>query len=244
MRRQRQAERLAARGHALHQQAEVEHARAAPARCAARRTRSRGPVTPIGASSKGCSFSSRACGAWSVATQSIAPDRSASISACAVLLGAQRRVHLEVGVERAHRLVGEQQVVRRGLAGHLGARRLGPLDHLHGLARGHVLHVDAPLLVGGQRAVARHLRRTRTPTGCRPGPSSADTSPSCITPSPDSDGSSSCSASRRPARRWYWSAWRITPAERTGSPSSVKPSRAGVGQLGHLGELLAALAAR
>jgi hypothetical protein len=39
------------------------------------------PVTPMGASSNGCSFSSRAWGAWSVAMQSIAPERSASISA-------------------------------------------------------------------------------------------------------------------------------------------------------------------
>ncbi|HEX8854122.1 MAG TPA: hypothetical protein VF752_00860, partial [Thermoleophilaceae bacterium] len=37
----------------------------------------------------------------------------------------------------------------------------------------------------------------------------------------ESAGSSSCSASTRPASRWYWSACRITPAERTGSPSSV-----------------------
>ncbi len=43
-----------------------------------------------------------------------------------------------------------------------------------------------------------------------------------MAPPADSDGSSSWSASTRPARRWYWSAWRITPAERTGSPSSVK----------------------
>ena len=43
-------------------------------------------------------------------------------------------------------------------------------------------------------------------------------------PAADSDGSSSCSASMRPASRWYWSALRITPAERTGSPSSVKPA--------------------
>ena len=53
-------------------------------------------------------------------------------------------------------------------------------------------------------------------------PSSAETSPSCMTPFPDSDGSSSCSASVRPARRWYCSAWRMTPAARMGSPSSVK----------------------
>ena len=72
-------------------------------------------------------------------------------------------------------------------------------------------------------------------------PSSAETSPSCITPSPLSDGSSSCSASVRPASRWYCSAWRITPAERIGRPSSVKPGGAGVGQLRHLGELLALL---
>jgi hypothetical protein len=39
------------------------------------------PVTPIGASSNGSSFSSRECGAWSVATQSIVPERNPSISA-------------------------------------------------------------------------------------------------------------------------------------------------------------------
>ena len=39
------------------------------------------PVVPIGASSHGTSFSSRACGAWSVAMQSIVPSRRPSISA-------------------------------------------------------------------------------------------------------------------------------------------------------------------
>ena len=39
------------------------------------------PVTPIAALSKGTSFSSLACGAWSVAMQSIVPSRSPSISA-------------------------------------------------------------------------------------------------------------------------------------------------------------------
>ncbi len=37
---------------------------------------------PIGASSNATSFSSRACGAWSVAMQSMVPSRSPSISAC------------------------------------------------------------------------------------------------------------------------------------------------------------------
>ena len=75
-------------------------------------------------------------------------------------------------------------------------------------------------------------------------PSSAEISPSCMAPSPDSDGSSSCSASTRPASRWYWSAWRITPAERTGQPVVREPGGARVGQLGHLGEPLALLAHR
>ena len=39
------------------------------------------PVVPIAASSNGTSFSWRAWGAWSVATQSITPRRSASTSA-------------------------------------------------------------------------------------------------------------------------------------------------------------------
>ena len=39
------------------------------------------PVVPIGACSKGTSFSSRACGAWSVAMQSTTPERRPSMSA-------------------------------------------------------------------------------------------------------------------------------------------------------------------
>src|SRR5262249_135604 len=39
------------------------------------------PVTPFGACSNGCSFSSAACGAWSVAITSTRPERTASISA-------------------------------------------------------------------------------------------------------------------------------------------------------------------
>ena len=55
-------------------------------------------------------------------------------------------------------------------------------------------------------------------------PSRADTAPSCMTPRPDSVGSSSCRHSTPPARRWYWSALRRIPARWTGLPSSVKPS--------------------
>ena len=55
-------------------------------------------------------------------------------------------------------------------------------------------------------------------------PSSADTAPSCIAPPADSVGSSSWRAIGSPASRWYWSAWRNTPALVTGRPSSVKPT--------------------
>ena len=55
-------------------------------------------------------------------------------------------------------------------------------------------------------------------------PSRAEISPSCMTPAPLSDGSSSCSASTPPHRRWYCSARRSIAARWTGLPSSVKPS--------------------
>ena len=48
------------------------------------------PVTPIGAISNGCSFSSRACGAWSVATQSMVPSaraRRSSVTSASVRSG-------------------------------------------------------------------------------------------------------------------------------------------------------------
>jgi hypothetical protein len=43
--------------------------------------------------------------------------------------------------------------------------------------------------------------------------------------------------------RWYWSARRIRPGATTGRPSSVKPAAPLVGELGHLGQLGAVLAA-
>ena len=69
-------------------------------------------------------------------------------------------------------------------------------------------------------------------------PSCAETAPSCITPSPrQASGPPRAARSARPARRWYWSAWRRMPARATGSPSSVKPAAPSVGELRHLGEL-------
>ncbi len=54
-------------------------------------------------------------------------------------------------------------------------------------------------------------------------PSAAETGPSCIAPSPESSGSSSCSAIVPPQRRWYWRARRITRALAIGRPSSLNP---------------------
>jgi hypothetical protein len=57
--------------------------------------------------------------------QSIVPSRRPGDERLAVALGAQRRVHLQPGVEvLADRLVGQRQVVRAGLGGDLHAAAL------------------------------------------------------------------------------------------------------------------------
>ena len=78
----------------------------------------------------------------------------------AVVLGAQRRVHLQPRVELfEQRLVGQRKVVRARLAGDLHAARLGLGDGLDRLARAQVLDVDAAVLVAGDRGVAGDQRR-------------------------------------------------------------------------------------
>ena len=72
---------------------------------------------PIGACSNGTSFSSRACGAWSVAMQSIVPSRRPSISAwrsSSVRSGGF--IFIRVSRPLEQRLVGERQVVRAASA--------------------------------------------------------------------------------------------------------------------------------
>jgi hypothetical protein len=73
-----------------------------------------------------------------------------------ILLGAKRRVHLHVRVERAHRLVREAEVVRRHLATRLHARRAGAPQLVHGLPRREVQQMDRLALVGGEHEVAPH----------------------------------------------------------------------------------------
>ena len=112
-------------------------------------------MTPKGASSNGTSFSSRACGAWSVAIASIVPSRSASISAARsssarsggfiFTFGSSERTASSV----RQRWCGVTSAVARtpGLA---GAAELGDR-----LARGEVQQVERPRLVAGEREVAR-----------------------------------------------------------------------------------------
>ena len=70
-------------------------------------------------------------------------------------------------------------------------------------------------------------------------PSAALTAPSCIAPPRESVGSSSCSASTPPHRRWYCSALRSMPALVHRLAVVGEAERALLAQLGHLGQLLA-----
>ena len=70
------------------------------------------PVTPIAACSNGTSFSSAECGAWSVAMQSIRPERIASRSAWRSASARNGGFILKCE-SRLDRLVGERQVMRR-----------------------------------------------------------------------------------------------------------------------------------
>ena len=70
------------------------------------------PSIPGGAWSSGCSFVSRACGAWSVAIASIVPSASPARTAATSARRAQRRVDLERRVVAGQQFVGEADVVR------------------------------------------------------------------------------------------------------------------------------------
>jgi hypothetical protein len=114
---------------------------------------------PIGACSNGTSFSWCACGAWSVATQSMSPLRSASTSARRSR--SLRRVHLEAAVERAHHVVGQRQVVGRGLAADTRAGGLRCRERLNRLGAREVLEVRPCVLVARECGVPRDHRRLR-----------------------------------------------------------------------------------
>ena len=104
------------------------------------------------------------------------------------------------------------------------------------------MHAAAP--VGREREVARdhHRLADRRPAaeaelGRRPSPRACGRRAM-------SDGSSQWSASGRPVIALYWSARRISPADATGTPSSVNATAPASASSRHLGQLLAALAPR
>ena len=203
------------------------------------------PVTPNGASSNGTSFSCRACGAWSVATQSIVPSSRPSTSARAVVLGAQRRVHLHV---RRRACARARRCAQRwcGLASALTAtplaraRRTASTDS----RAERCCRCTGRVLVGGEREVAldHQALGDRRPAG-EPelgGDRALVHLPAARTASAPRSGARAAGRRRRCTRARAASA---RPTRRA-CPSSVNATAPGGRELGHLGQLLPALALR
>ena len=191
----------------------VEAQRAPPS--PARRCR-----TPPGRTRPSCRRT--VCGAWSVAMQSIVPSRSPSSTAARSASRAQRRVHLGVGVvaRLAHGLVGQEQVVRRGLGGDPHAAGLAAAHRVHRGGGREVGDVDAAAGELGQQHVALdHDRLAARPAAPRR-PSSVATGPSFMHAFSASVGSSQWSISARSKACAYSRARRIMRALATGLPSS------------------------
>ena len=195
---------------------------------------------PIGACSNGTSFSWRRAGAWSVATQSITPLRSASTSA-------RRSRSVRSGGFILKRLSSVRTTssvsVRwcgRDLAADPRARPPWPARSAsHRLDAGEVLEVHARVLVARRARASRATIVDSDTDGIPARPSRAETAPSCITPSPDSAGSSSCSAITPPAQPLVLERLAQHPGRDDRLAVVGEAERAGVAQLGHLGQLLA-----
>ena len=195
---------------------------AAPARCTPgstrpavqrRERRLQAGACPSAPARTGTSFSSRACGAWSVATQSIVPARSPSISARrSASVASGGCIFMRVSMPRTSSSVSSRWC-GRDLGADPPAARLGVRDRLDRGRAAEVLEVHARVLVARERGVARDHRRLGD-VGMPPMPSAALTAPSCIAPPRESVGSSSCSAITPPHRRWYCSALRSIPGAR------------------------------
>ncbi len=80
------------------------------------------PIAPAAASANGRRLVSTSCGSWSETMTSISPAASASTSAHALVLAAQRRVELEEGAVVADVDLVERQMVDRDAAGDRQAR--------------------------------------------------------------------------------------------------------------------------
>ena len=205
------------------------------ARCRATANAVSSPVTPNGAASNGTSFSSRRV------RRVIGRDRldRAVLQRLdergAVLGASQRRVHLQVRVERAHCLVGEAEVMRRRPRRSRGPRPRGRAAGGSTDSRAERCIRWSGWPVSPARSMSRATIRLSPSDGQPPRPSSAETAPMCMCPPGSAIGSSQWTASSRPVIALYSSARRITPARRDGPAVVGEGRRAGVGELAHLG---------
>ena len=163
-----------------------------------------------------------ACGAWSVATHSITPLRSASISAW-------RSDSARSGGFILKRLSVERTVSSVSVRwwGEASPETCAPWALASASACTDSTQERCWKWTRASSYRASAASRATIVDSDSDGipaiPSRAETAPSCITPSPDSAGSSSCRAMIPPLSRWYCRALRSIPAEVTGLPSSVKP---------------------
>ena len=114
------------------------------------------PMTPNGANSNSLSLSSRVCGAWSEAMQSMVPSCRPRISSRRSLLGAQRRLDLVHGVVGLDPLLVEQQVVRGDVGADRCLRLVGVADQLDRAGGGDVGQVQPRADAFLQDEVAGH----------------------------------------------------------------------------------------
>ena len=199
------------------------------------------PSIPGGASSNGRSFASGGCGAWSVAMASMVPSASPRLIAATSASVRSGGFTLNIGSNVAHALVGEREVVRRGLGGDREAARLRGAHELDRARGGDVQEVHARAGELGEDQVAGDddvFGRRRPARGCRGG---STTSPSCMRAAARrASASSACCAITAPGQR-------RRVLERAPHHAGVGDARAVVGedphaelvQLAHRRELLA-----
>ncbi len=162
---------------------------------------------------------------------------------CAIELCAQRRVHLHVRVERAHDVVREHEMVRRHFCSRRDAGGAGAAKRGHGFRRRKMEQMDGLSFVGGEREVAfdhHRLRDRRVAGEAELGGDRAFVHMPVVRQRPllavqcelaSGDGRVLERAAHHSGRR-------------DGNAVVGEGDRAGVSELRHLGQLVAALAAR
>ena len=181
------------------------------------------PVTPNGASSNGASFSCRACGAWSVAMQAIVPStqRPRRAPAGRPRCASGGFIFALASSERTSSSV-RAEVVRADLAGRAArpaarARRSASTDS----RAERCMQVDRPVLVARRARGRARPSSPRRPTASRRSRARPRRRPRASGRRARASAPRSGARAGRSATALYCSARRISPAERTGLPSSV-----------------------